>query len=107
MVICTLKTGITPELERLHMHVRYRPSLILSISLLFVLLSVVLAACGGGSTSTSTGSNTGTSLKDVSIGLGYIPNIQFAPFYVAQSKGYYKAAGLNVTFHHGFVNDVI
>src|SRR5207248_2366600 len=32
---------------------------------------------------------------------------KFAPFYVAQSKGYYKAAGLNVTFHHGFVNDVI
>jgi NitT/TauT family transport system substrate-binding protein len=89
------------------MHVRHRPSFTLSISLLFVLLSVVLAACGGASTSNSTGSSTATPLKNVSIGLGYIPNIQFAPFYVAQSKGYYKAAGLNVTFHHGFVNDVI
>ena len=48
-----------------------------------------------------------TALKNVSIGFGYIPDIQFAPFYVAQSKGYYQAAGLNVTFHHGFVNDVI
>ena len=48
-----------------------------------------------------------TKLKNVSIGLGYIPNIQFAPYYVAQSKGYYQAAGLNVTFHHGFVNDLI
>ena len=46
-------------------------------------------------------------LQDVSIGLGYIPDIQFAPFYVAQSKGYYNAAGLNVTFHHGIVNDLI
>jgi NitT/TauT family transport system substrate-binding protein len=90
------------------MHVRHRSSFMLTSSLLFVLLSVVLAACGGGSTSTtSTSSSTATPLKDVSIGLGYIPNIQFAPFYVAQSKGYYKAAGLNVTFHHGFVNDVI
>jgi NitT/TauT family transport system substrate-binding protein len=89
------------------MHVRHRPSFLLSISLLFVLMSVVLAACGGASTSNSTGSSTATPLKNVSIGLGYIPNIQFAPFYVAQSKGYYKAAGLNVTFHHGFVNDVI
>jgi NitT/TauT family transport system substrate-binding protein len=89
------------------MHVRHRPSFLLSISLLFALLSVILAACGAGSTSNSTGSSTATPLKDVSIGLGYIPNIQFAPFYVAQSKGYYKAAGLNVTFHHGFVNDVI
>jgi len=49
----------------------------------------------------------GAALKNVSIGFGYIPDIQFAPFYVAQSKGYYQAAGLNVTFHQGFVNDLI
>jgi NitT/TauT family transport system substrate-binding protein len=107
MLIRTLKTGITPELERLHMYVRHRSSFILTISLLFVLLSLGLASCGGASTSNSAVSSTATPLKNVSIGLGYIPNIQFAPFYVAQSKGYYKAAGLNVTFHHGFVNDVI
>src|SRR5579859_6135992 len=125
------------------MYLRHRPSFIWSISLLFVLLSVLLAACGGGSNSTSTASSTSTAcktsshtssaldhtpavaqlaaysegyhsaaratttLKNVSIGLGYIPNIQFAPYYVAQSKGYYQAAGLNVTFHHGFVNDLI
>ena len=89
------------------MNIRHRPSFILTISLFFVLSSMFVTACGGSSTSTNTGSSTGNSLKDVSIGLGYIPNIQFAPFYVAQSKGYYKAAGLNVTFHHGFVNDVI
>src|SRR5438128_6873360 len=89
------------------MYVRHRPSFLLSISLLFFLLTMVLAACGGTSTSNSSGSSTATSLRNVSIGLGYIPNIQFAPFYVAQSKGYYRAAGLNVTFHHGFVNDVI
>src|SRR2546423_15542519 len=89
------------------MYVRHRSSFLLSISLLFFLLTMMLAACGGTSTSVGTGSSTATSLKNVSIGLGYIPNIQFAPFYVAQSKGYYKAAGLNVTFHHGFVNDVI
>src|SRR5256886_17582102 len=89
------------------MQVRHRPSFLLPISLLFFLLTMVLAACGGTATSNNTGSSTATPLKNVSIGLGYIPNIQFAPFYVAQSKGYYKAAGLNVTFHHGFVNDVI
>src|SRR5947209_800276 len=89
------------------MYPRHRPSFIVSVSLLFVLLSVLLAACGGTSASNSTSSSTATPLKNVSIGLGYIPNIQFAPFYVAQSKGYYKAAGLNVTFHHGFVNDLI
>ena len=39
--------------------------------------------------------------------MGYIPDIQFAPFYVAQSKDYYKSAGLDVTFNHGVVNDLI
>jgi len=88
------------------MQSRHHQSFLLSISLLFVMLSLILSACGGASSSKSTGSSN-TTLKNVSIGLGYIPNIQFAPFYVAQSKGYYQAAGLNVTFHHGFVNDLI
>ena len=79
-----------------------------SFALLLVMLSVILAACGGSGSSTSSGTpGTSTALKNVSIGFGYIPDIQFSPFYVAQSKGYYRAAGLNVTFHHGFVNDVI
>src|SRR5712691_5084156 len=86
-------------MEIIHMYTRHRSSFLLSS--LFVLLALFLAACGGSS------STPGPTLKDVSIGLGYIPNIQFAPFYVAQSKGYYRAAGLNVTFHHGIVNDLI
>jgi NitT/TauT family transport system substrate-binding protein len=36
----------------------------------------------------------------LTLGLTYIPNIQFAPFYVAEEKGYYKDAGLDVTLHH-------
>lgn len=36
------------------------------------------------------------------IGLTYTPNIQFAPFYVAAAKGYYRSAGLDVALrHHG------
>ncbi|MGH2515381.1 MAG: ABC transporter substrate-binding protein, partial [Ktedonobacterales bacterium] len=36
----------------------------------------------------------------------YVPNIQFAPFYVADALGYYKSAGLNVTLrHHTFAED--
>lgn len=66
----------------------------------FVSLTVVtlLAGCG----SSSTGSGTSGSLT---LGLTYVPNIQFAPFYVAQDLGYYKAAGLNVTFHHHNVGE--
>jgi putative riboflavin transport system substrate-binding protein len=73
---------------------------------LLLLLGLVLSACGGNSTG-NTGTPPGKALTKVSIGLGYIPDIQFAPFYVAKSKGYYQAAGLDVTFHHGIVNDLI
>lgn len=56
-----------------------------------------LAACGP----TSAGQP-----HHLTIGLTYIPNIQFAPFYVAASKGYYKSAGLDVTLrHHSFTED--
>jgi NitT/TauT family transport system substrate-binding protein len=85
------------------MHTHHRSSFWLPFWALCLLLTLIVAACG----SANTGAGNGASLKKVSIGLGYIPDIQFAPFYVAQSKGYYKAAGLDVTFHHGVVNDLI
>ncbi|MDP8905036.1 MAG: ABC transporter substrate-binding protein [Chloroflexota bacterium] len=36
----------------------------------------------------------------LTVGLGYIPSVQFAQFYRAQQQGYYRAAGLEVTFQH-------
>ncbi|MFC4555130.1 ABC transporter substrate-binding protein [Georgenia faecalis] len=39
---------------------------------------------------------------DVTIGLTYTPDVQFAPFYVALEAGYYADAGVDVTLrHHG------
>ena len=87
------------------MHRRHRLSLVWSFLSMLILLVLTTAACG--STTTSGGSTSPAALTKVSIGLGYIPDIQFAPFYVAQSKGYYRDAGLDVTFHHGIVNDLI
>jgi len=86
------------------MLVRHR-SIVLSFCALVLCFTVLLSACGD---STNAGGTTSSLvLKDVSIGLGYNPDIQFAPFYVAQSKGYYKAAGLNVTFNHDIVTDLV
>jgi NitT/TauT family transport system substrate-binding protein len=45
--------------------------------------------------------------RAVTIGLGYIKNVQFTPFYVADKLGYYKAEGLNVTFQHGYVSELM
>jgi NitT/TauT family transport system substrate-binding protein len=44
---------------------------------------------------------------NLTIGLGYIPNIQFAPFYVAESEGFYKAEGFDVTFEHGYTSQLM
>lgn len=40
------------------------------------------------------------SLIPLTVGLGYIPSVQFAQFYRAQQQGYYRDAGLAVTFQH-------
>jgi NitT/TauT family transport system substrate-binding protein len=69
--------------------IRRAPGRAALLALAFVLLALPLAACGG------SGSN-----KKVVIGLTYVPNIQFAPFYVAAQKGFYKDAGLDVELHH-------
>lgn len=47
------------------------------------------------------------SLTEVTVVMGYIPNVQFAPWFVAQSKGYFAEAGLAVKFQWGFEVDGI
>jgi NitT/TauT family transport system substrate-binding protein len=41
------------------------------------------------------------------VGLGYIPSVQFAQFYLADEAGYYRDAGLEVTFEHHDDKDLI
>ncbi len=45
--------------------------------------------------------------KKVHLVMGYIPNVQFAPWYVALEKGFFQEAGLDVTMDYGKVNDVM
>src|SRR5450432_978887 len=86
---------------------RHRSSILLFFLSLLVLLTLLLTACGSTTTTTNTGSGIpAATTTNLTIGLGYIPDVQFAPFYVAKSKGYYTAAGLNVTFNHGIVPDL-
>lgn len=40
------------------------------------------------------------------LGLGYLPDVQFAPFYLAVVAGLYQAEGLEVSFQHGFVTEL-
>ena len=63
--------------------------------------SLVLSACVAGSNAGQSGSSA-TGDADVTIGLTYIPNVQFAPVYVADAQGVYNDAGVTATVrHHG------
>jgi NitT/TauT family transport system substrate-binding protein len=37
--------------------------------------------------------------------MGYIPNVQYAPFYMAVEKGYFKDAGIEIEFDYAFETD--
>ena len=84
----------------------HRSSILLSFLSSLVLLALLLTACGSTNSAASGSPSSAPTTKNLTIGLGYIPDVQFAPFYVAKSKGYYSAAGLNVTFNHGIVPDL-
>src|SRR4029453_17819814 len=75
------------------------------------MLAVALGACapGGAASTASPAASTEPSRAPVAlnVGLGYIKSVQFAPFYLAEQAGYYKDAGLQVTFRHGTDYDVI
>lgn len=67
-----------------------------------VLVGVTLAGCSG--TGGGAASNARTPLT---VGLGYVPSVQFAQFYYADQAGYYRDAGLDVTFRNTIDPDLI
>ena len=66
-----------------------------------MLLAVLLVACQGTAPTESP-----ASLRPITLLLGFRPDVQFAPFYVAQQDGYYADAGLDVTIEHKQAPDV-
>ncbi len=63
-------------------------------------LALVLSGCGS-----SQSTNAAGTLTKITLPMGYIPNIQFAPFYVAVEKGYFKDAGIELAFDYKFETD--
>jgi NitT/TauT family transport system substrate-binding protein len=76
----------------------------------FLSVALALAACGPGASPTVIGvgaSGSPAATTKLTVGLGYIPNVQFAPFYLADRSGYYRAAGLDVTFQNKIETDLV
>lgn len=65
-------------------------------------LALLLSACATPKPAEEAGD-----LTHVKLPLGYIPNIQFAPLYVAVEKGIFREAGLEVEFDYSFETDAM
>ena len=66
--------------------------------LLMLGIALVLSACSNSHVQNE-------SLTHIRLPMGYIANIQYAPFYVAVEKGYFKDAGIELEFDYKFETD--
>jgi NitT/TauT family transport system substrate-binding protein len=53
------------------------------------------------------GASPSAAITQLKVGLGYLPSVQFAPFYLAQQQGAYRDAGLDVTFENKIDPDLV
>lgn len=68
--------------------------------LLFLIIVGLLVACSSQDEVTET-----AALTRIRLPMGYIPDPQYAPIYVAVDKGYYAAEGLEIEFDYSFETD--
>jgi NitT/TauT family transport system substrate-binding protein len=66
-------------------------------SIILVTLVVLLASCGGTPAATPV-----KSVEHIRLPMGYIPNVQYAPFYIAVDKGYFASEGIEIEFDYQF-----
>lgn len=52
-----------------------------------------------------TGCSNVNSIEEITLPVGYIPSVQFAPFYVGIANGYYEEQGLSVEMQYGYEID--
>jgi len=68
-----------------------------------VILAVALSACSTGAVSSPEKAEPAPA--QIKLPMGYIPNVQYAPFYVAVDKDYFAEEGIQVEFDYSFETD--
>ena len=79
---------------------------------LLPLLAVVALLTPGGCATPPTAplptdTPTAPTATPITVAMGFIPNVQFAPFYVAVEKGYFTDENLEVNFDYGWETDLL
>ena len=68
-----------------------------SLFFVFLITMALLVGC--------TSTDTPPAVEKFRLPMGYIPNVQYAPFYVAVERGYFADAGIEIVFDYSFETD--
>lgn len=81
---------------------------VIQIVCVLVLVTIFMSGCvpvsPGAATTTSAD---GGELTPVTLGVGFIPNVQFTTFYAGIAQGFYAEEGIDLTLDYGFENDYL
>jgi NitT/TauT family transport system substrate-binding protein len=68
--------------------------------ILILILAILLTSCSNSAAKPA-------GLTSIKLPVGYVPNIQFAPLYLAIEKGYFKDEGLNISLDYNMETDSV
>lgn len=75
------------------------------VVVLSLVASLSLSACALPAAPPTASAPPAAQPERIRLPMGYIPNVQFAPFYVAVERGYFAAEGIEVEFDYSFETD--